>query len=514
MTRTYRFLGGLSLGYVSIALMTIVGLWLTPFLLTRIGTHEYGLWLITTQVLGYLALMDFGVVALAPREVAYSTGRTLSGSADKVAETLGRFYAVVRWQVPLTAVVCLVAWWAISRRSEELQWPLALILAAFVVTFPLRLYQASLQGLQDLAFLGKVQLTAWIAGTALTIALVFGGAGLFALAAGWVVTQSAVVVACALRLRRRFVSAWRVESGHVGWPAARDLFKRSGWISFAQVGQVFLNGSDILVLGSILGPAATVPYACTAKLVTVLSNHPQLLMQTAAPAIAEMRTSASRDRLTAVVTALARAMLIISGAVACLVLAANQAFVSWWVGPGLFAGMRLTILLIAAMVVRHFATTMIYTLFSFGYERRLSLTALCDGCVTIGVTAALAVYGSLGLVSAPIGSLAGVLLVTLPACASALARELQISVRQLIASTGSWVTRFAMVATVSLLGGRFLDAPGVAALLVAVVAVGVLYGVSMWPLVMQPPLGAYVRSGLFSLTGLWVERSPAVDPRP
>src|SRR5690606_28107826 len=75
MSRTRRFLGGLSIGYFSMVLTLVVGLWLTPFLLGRIGTHEYGLWLITTQILGYLMLLDLGVVALAPRETAYATGR-------------------------------------------------------------------------------------------------------------------------------------------------------------------------------------------------------------------------------------------------------------------------------------------------------------------------------------------------------------------------------------------------------------------------------------------------------
>ena len=51
-------------------------------------------------------------------------------------------------------------------------------------------------------------------------------------------------------------------------------------------------------------------------------------------------------------------MLILSGGVACFVLAANPTFVDWWVGAEQFAGMRLTLLLLAAMLCRHFATTM------------------------------------------------------------------------------------------------------------------------------------------------------------
>jgi O-antigen/teichoic acid export membrane protein len=112
-----------------------------------------------------------------------------------------------------------------------------------------------------------------------------------------------------VRLRGEFKALWVADAPTPTFTDARELFSRSGWVSLSQVGQVFLNGSDVLILGAILGPAATVPYACTGKLITVLANHPQLLMQAAAPAIAEMRTSASREQITRMTVALMRAML-------------------------------------------------------------------------------------------------------------------------------------------------------------------------------------------------------------
>ena len=76
------------------------------------------------------------------------------------------------------------------------------------------------------------------------------------------------------------------------------------------------------------------------------------------------------------------------------------------------------------MLLRHFATTMTYTLFSFGHERRLSLTALADGFVTVLVTASLAWFTELGVTSAALGSLAGVVVVSVPATGLGLARAL------------------------------------------------------------------------------------------
>ena len=514
MTRTHRFLGGVSLGYLLLVLATVVGLWLTPFLLRNIGTHDLGLWLITTQILGYLMLLDLGVVALAPRETAFATGRAIGGSADETALIFARFRSVVRWQVIPAAVVCALAWWAVSLRWPDLIWPLATILIAFLAAFPSRLYRATLQGLQDLTYLGKVQLAAWSAGTIVTISLVLADAGLVALAAGWVATQLITSVACGLRLRQQFGPIWNAKAAGPSIKEARELFARSGWVSVTQIGQVFLNGSDLLVLGAILGPAATVPYACTGKLITVLSNHPQLLMQAAAPAIAEMRTSVPRAQLARVALALTRAMLILSGGVACFVLAANPSFVNWWVGAEQFAGMRLTLLLLAAMLCRHFATTMTYALFSFGHERRLSLTAISDGVVTLIVTAALASFTSLGLMSAAIGSLAGVVLITIPVCGIALARELEVTPLELISSQRGWAIRFAIAAAISVLGAKFLEGYGVAGLVGIAAGAAAVYGALMLPLALEDPLGPYVRSGLVSVKSwLGVRRELATEPR-
>ena len=59
----------------------------------------------------------------------------------------------------------------------------------FVLTFPLRIFPAVLQGLQDLTFLGGAQLAAWICRHPPHRGARRDGAGLHALAAGWACTQ-------------------------------------------------------------------------------------------------------------------------------------------------------------------------------------------------------------------------------------------------------------------------------------------------------------------------------------
>src|SRR6266852_7135418 len=72
--RTKRFIAGASTGYAYQLMVMVAGLWFTPFLLRYLGQHDYGLWAVGMQVLGYLLLLDMGVVALLPRETGNATG--------------------------------------------------------------------------------------------------------------------------------------------------------------------------------------------------------------------------------------------------------------------------------------------------------------------------------------------------------------------------------------------------------------------------------------------------------
>ena len=73
------------------------------------------------------------------------------------------------------------------------------------------------------------------------------------------------------------------------------------------------------------------------------------------------------------------------------------------------------------MMIRHFNTTNVYALFCFGHERRLALTGLADGIATLALSAAL--VRAFGLAGAPIGAIAGVVLVSAPLNLGALSRE-------------------------------------------------------------------------------------------
>lgn len=489
MTRSRQFFGGLAFGYTYQALVMVAGLWLTPFLLKHLGQHDYGLWLVGLQTLTYLVLMDFGIVALLPRETAYATGHAIRGVNDAdLSLLIGRTSRVVLWQTPVVAIGAAVIWFCVPM-GHEIRGPLLVALIGFVVLFPLRIFQAVLHGLQETPYLGRMQVLGWTLSTVTMIVMVLFGLGLYGLAAGWVLGQLVPSVLSFYRLKVDFPGVLPSRLPKLAFKELLRALTGGTWVSVAQIAQLLIAGTDYVVIGKVLGASAVVPYACTQKLISVLSNQPHMIMEMAAPGLSQMKTSESRDRIFRACNALTVGMLTASGLIACAALAVNHSFVTWWVGARQFGGELLTVTLVVSMLLRHWNTSAVYTIFALGHERRISITTLADGVVNVATSVFL--VWRFGAIGAPVGTILGVVLVSLPGNLSALAGELRVSVLKVVSSIWSWFWRFFLVAGVAgLLGLRwranFLYAAGLASVTT------ILYAAIMLPMIMNSDLGNYV----------------------
>ncbi len=497
MNRSRRFFGGLRLAYLYQALVMAGGLWLTPFLLKHLGQHDYGLWLVGLQTLSYLVLMDFGIVALLPRETAYVTGHAISGTGSgDLADLVGRTSRIVLYQTPIV-LLGVIGVWLIAPIGPAIRGPILVAMLGFVLLFPLRVFQAVLHGLQESPYLGKLQFASWGISTALMVILVWRGVGLYALAIGWISGQLFPAIFSFYRLKTVFPDALPSRLPKL---ARKELFGAltSGtWVSIAQIAQVLIGGTDLVIIGKLVGASAVVPYACTQKLIMVLANQPHIIMEMAAPGLSQMKTSESRERIFSVCSTLALGMLTASGAVVCVTLAVNHSFVSWWLGERQFAGQWLTAAFAASMLLRQWNNTSIYTIFALGYERRISITTLTDGVVSM--CAGLVLVWWLGPIGAPLGSILGVCLVSLPGNLSALAGELDVSIFAVASAVWCWFWRFAVVAAfAAILGLRWrANLPYV----VGVTCVtGIVYAAVMIPMIMESHLRNYLP---LQATGAW-----------
>jgi O-antigen/teichoic acid export membrane protein len=375
--------------------------------------------------------------------------------------------------------------------------PLATVALGYVVLFPLRLYAATLQGLQDLLFLALANTAVWLAQAAATVALVLNGWGFWSFVGGWILGRTLSTLACAARLRTAFpgVRPRRVFGRRTA--DAAQLVRGGLWVSVGSLALGLHYGADVLILGHCLGAAPVVVYSCTTRLIALGTVQVNGLVAVAGPALSELRESGSGEHLLRAATALGQLILQASGLAVCVLLVVNEGFVTWWVGPASFGGTALTVLLLAVMLARHLAFALSQILLCLGHERGLASIILADGVVLVAATTALAPH--CGLLAAPLGSLLGVTLVSLPLFVRLLARERGLAPAVLLKAHLPWAWRFALLAA-GLGWASAAWAPcGLLEVALTALAVCALYAAVMLPAVLRTPLGGYLQPRLRAL---------------
>ena len=489
MPRSRPFTHSVVLGFVGQAVTMLAGLSLSPFLIHHLGRREYGLWIVGQQLLVYLTVADLGVIALLPRETAYVTGR--DDASLELPRLLARTLRLLVFQTPVVWAVTLAAWFAVPESWGQTRQAIGLAAAAFCALFPFRFSRAVLEGLQDLAFISWSYMSSWLIGLIVSVVLVMEGNGLRALAIGWAASQLVDATACTVRLRWRHPHAVPSSLRTIHNQGTRDQFVRGLWMSVSQTAQVLIYGTDAAVVVRLFGAGAVVPYNCTGKLISVLSNQPQLIMRAAEPGLSAMRASEPRERLAAVTDALRLAMLLLSGLVTTVTLAVNPEFVRWWMGSQYFGGMLLCVLFAVSMLMRHLNITAIYTLFAFRHERRLAITSLADGVLSTIFSIILAwwLHSPVGVV---LGSILSTLLVLGFGNAPKLARELGVSLLDLAKPLAGWFWRMVLAGWLACLAGSWMPQSGPMGIALLALAAAVGYAALMYPVAMRSSLRPYL----------------------
>jgi O-antigen/teichoic acid export membrane protein len=260
----------------------------------------------------------------------------------------------------------------------------------------------------------------------------------------------------------------------------------------SQVAYALIASTDLLIVGGALGAATVVIYSSTSKLISVLQNQPQTFAAMAIPGLTQMKVSESRMRIQQTMTSLTQGMLLLTGAVFCVVLAVNRQFVTFWLGPQFFGGMRLTLLVLLNFLAIQVDYTFTIGMFAFGHEKFLSIKMLVNGAVSVVLASILVRH--LGMEGVPLGLLCGMLFVAIPADAYILIREFEISVFQLFGPYIPYLWRFALVGGAGVVLALRIGRPTLWSVVIDAISVGALYLLVVFPYVWRSPLRSYIES--------------------
>lgn len=406
VNRTARATVAAAFAYVYIGASIVSGLWLVPFTLHILGARLYGLWLASGELIAYAGFTEMGVIVTLPWLIAEADGR---GDRDRMRQLVSTGAAASAITGLAAGVVALALWLTFPVilkvgpvDQRMLRGPLLLLAFAACIANPLRVFGAVTTALQDVRFNGIVTFFEWLLGFVLCVVMLLRGWGLYALAV------SAVLPAALTRVWTLF-RVWIIAPdllrgwSRPTWPDIRTMFGEGLGTWFAGWGWKLISASDSLVLGVLGRPTAVAALACTSKMGQALLTLSWVPCDSGLVGLAQLSGEGLRHRLRDALVVMIRVYLALAGAVACVVLAVNPAFVRAWVGPTLYAGGLANGLLAILVITTTFGHAIAVVPAVLGERMRIGAATLSSGVIHLGLAFALGMrFGIAGVVLAGI----------------------------------------------------------------------------------------------------------------
>lgn len=402
---------------VGYAFVMIQGIFLVPLYLHFIAVPLYGAWLASTQVVGWVTLLDPGTDEVTRQRAAYAYGK---GELDQLGKLIGSglvvnlVVALCVTAVALLLTPALPGWFGITGPSGR-QLVVASSILALASGTTVVAYSAgsTLQALQCAGAYGIVLILGNAAGVALNLGLLYAGWGLSAIPAG-------------LLLRALFWAAgW---AGMLFWECrsrssqpvrptfsaheARTLIRLSFYMLVSKFAAVLHTSSDGVLTGILLGPSQTAILVLTGRIIDAAKMLPDKIGAAIQPALSNLAGEGDcRKSLQISVRFLTISSLVAAPLIATIV-ALNHDVVRLWVGPSLYGGQALSSLLGISSMLTLITTAAYHILFANGLIETTSKISLLAGVVKVVLLVVLLPY--VGIIAAPLAGILAILFVTGP----------------------------------------------------------------------------------------------------
>lgn len=346
-TRTSAFFRGIASATSQKILTRLIGLAVTPIVLSYVDDTAYGIWMVIGSALGYIGLTNAGVTGASSAIAAKMNNRdeehrinVLINNALVLQLLTGALVLLVGGVVSLffTDVIKIGEY---PRRDALLVFAVAVL--GYGVSFPPKVFKGLLRARQRIALAVWLEFALFLLMITVNLSLLHLGMGLLALPVGVLVMQLVAYPLLFVYARKAYPQL-RIDRSVVSWAEMKGLLNLSAFWFAGILAAMVIYSTDPLLIGVLLSTAAVTGYGLTMRLGEVMREWIYSINFTMMPAMGQLlgegKVSRARDvylRTQPVVLSLALAG---AGFVALF----NEHFVRFWVGAERYAGTEISLI--------------------------------------------------------------------------------------------------------------------------------------------------------------------------
>ncbi len=280
-------------GWLPLITATVIFLFLTPFMRSRLGDSRLGIWYLLLSLAGYMSLLRWGLMAGLTKYTAEFRAASQPQQLQSLFCTAILQYAIMAVPIALAGVgLFITAGYIPSLRSsgefQTVRMALALLLLNFLLYLPADGIRSILEGFQRFAFNNLLQSLGIVLQAGIFVFVILRGYGLIGLAMGLVLVTVFLLIVSAVFLYRVFPFRFSIRGCRKS--LLGRLFHFSFYSFLTSLGETLFYKTDAIVIGWLIGNAEITYYALGFQLVDRIRNISSSALRALMPVASEIST--------------------------------------------------------------------------------------------------------------------------------------------------------------------------------------------------------------------------------
>jgi O-antigen/teichoic acid export membrane protein len=391
--------------WFSLGINVVIGIFLSPFIMHRLGDTAFGIWVLIFSITGYYGIFDLGIRSSIIRYVSKYTATNESDQLAKHINTsLATYTAVGVLSMIVTVVLSLNVDHLFKIPPEmhtQARWLLLMVGTSVSLGFPLGLPGGILEGLQRYYLLNWTAVVMSLTRAGLIVFFLHRGYGLITIALITLILPIIIAIARAMMVFRLLPMPYGIK--YVDREAFRHMAHFGGATMLVIVAARLRFQTDEMIIGSLLSAAAITYFSIAARIMDYAFQVVVTLAQVFAPMSSQSEAVGDMDRVRKIYIGGNRACALTTFPITAVVLILGKSLIEVWVGRKYVPLSYPTLVVLAipmTLLMMQSASSRI--LMGMGRHRTLGTVTLIEGIGNLILSIAL--VRPLGIVGDALGT--------------------------------------------------------------------------------------------------------------
>ena len=372
--------------WVAHGVTLVIGFFLMPFVLHKLGDRSYGAWIFINSAASYAGLMYLG---FGHAIQVYVAKHRAEGDWHRLNEKVNVILAVYLGMG--TIAFCLAGLLAglapvMHKWDPEMLVEVRLVMLILGLNIAIGMtgsvFGGVLMGLQRFDLVSGIAIGADLFRLGLTVLFLRHEWGLVTLASIYLaatVLENLIYIVLAFR----FIPTLSLRRMYVKLAVLKECFGFSLYVFLGHISAQLIYATDTLVIGFMLGAEAIVPYYIALRLCQFIQRPIQQIGEVCMPKAGELHAKAASSQLAGLlVRALGVAFLLTTGMFIGTVYFGNALLLTW-VGPGYDESQRLLLVLLFAQTIALPLGVLRSILFGMGHVRAPAIMFFAEAVLNL-----------------------------------------------------------------------------------------------------------------------------------